>query len=68
MDFYTLILVHISTFMISLVGFYLFFKLFKRYRENTLLPTLFLALYALFLAIEYVFTLLLRFPTEEVNP
>lgn len=67
MDLYTLILVHISTFMISLVGFYLFFKLFKRYRENTLLPTLFLALYALFLAIEYVFTLLLRFPTEEVN-
>jgi len=65
MDPEVLMLVNVSTALISVLCFYLFYVLFKRYRDNFLLPTLFLSLYSLTIAIQYVFVFLLRFPSEE---
>ena len=67
MNLATLILFNTPTLLIFIVSLYLFFKLFKRYRENMAFPTLLLALYSLSLAILYVFVFMLRFPTEEMN-
>ncbi|MDY6986274.1 MAG: hypothetical protein SVE93_07780 [Candidatus Thermoplasmatota archaeon] len=65
MDPEIMIMVNVSTALISVLCFYLFYVLFKRYRDNLLLPTLFLSLYSLTIAILYVFVFLLRFPSEE---
>jgi len=67
MDPQILVLVHVSTTLISLLGFYLFYKLLNRYLSNLRLPSLFLALYALTIGILYLLVLFLRFPTEENN-
>ena len=67
MEAHELILVHVFTFAIFVLSTYLFSLLFRRYRENLLLPSLFLSLYFLSLAIYYFFIFLLRFPTEGRN-
>jgi len=42
-----LILVHVSTILISALCFYLFYLLLEKYRNNLMLPPLFLSLYVL---------------------
>jgi len=64
---YELVLTHIFTLAVVDLSAYLFVQLFRRYRENGMLPSLFLSLYFLVFSIHYLFTFLLRFPTETKN-
>jgi hypothetical protein len=67
MEPYMLILVHVFTMLIVLFSAHLFYVHIKRYRNNLILPSLYLALYFLSFAVYYFFIFLLRFPTEENN-
>jgi hypothetical protein len=55
-------IVQILTLMIAFLAALLAYKLFKKYREIPALPSLFLMLYFIMLAINYALVFLLRFP------
>jgi len=59
-----LIIVQSLTIAIALVAAFIFYRLFRRYREIPSAPALFLMLYFLFFSLDYFATFLLRFPNE----
>jgi hypothetical protein len=59
-----LIIVQSLTISIALVAAFIFYRLFRRYREIPSTPALFLMLYFLFFSLDYFATFLLRFPNE----